>query len=118
MGRFGVQLTLRSDDGTRSETVEAVADSGSAYTVLPRATLESLGCVPVRPQLVGFADGRTEEWFLTLVAVECAGRRAITPVLMNPGGGPLLLGATTLQELGLGVDPVHHRLIPVTIVQV
>ena len=27
--------------------------------------------------------------------------------------GPVLLGATTLEELGLGIDPLNRRLIPV-----
>ena len=59
------------------------------------------------------ADGRTEEWVLTQVDVECEGRRATTPVLMGPPSGPILLGATTLEELGLGIDPLNRRLIPV-----
>jgi predicted aspartyl protease len=59
------------------------------------------------------ADGRTEEWVLTQVDVECEGRRATTPVLMGPTAGPTLLGVTTLEELGLGIDPLNRRLIPV-----
>ncbi len=59
------------------------------------------------------ADGRTEEWTLTQVDVECEGRRATIPVLVGPPQGPALLGATTLEVLGLGIDPLNRRLIPV-----
>jgi hypothetical protein len=45
--------------------------------------------------------------------VECAGRRTYTPILMGPASGPALLGATTLVELGFGVDPLGRRLVPV-----
>jgi hypothetical protein len=32
---------------------------------------------------------------------------------MGPPGDPILLGATTLEELGLGIDPLNRRLVPV-----
>ena len=35
------------------------------------------------------------------------------PVLMGPPGGHVLLGVTTLEELGLGIDPLNRRLTPV-----
>jgi predicted aspartyl protease len=62
--------------------------------MLPRALLESMGCTAVRAQRVILADGRTEEWMVTQVEVECQGRRTFTPVLMGPAPSPLLLGAT------------------------
>jgi predicted aspartyl protease len=88
-------------------------DTGAAYSVIPRGTLEALGCRPVRSQRVVLADGRGEEWTVTQVEVECEGRRVITPALMGPPGGPVRLGATTLEELGLGIDPLNRRLVPV-----
>ena len=53
------------------------------------------------------------EWMVTQIEVECEGRHAFTPVLMGPAASPPLLGATTLEELGLGVDPLGRRLVPV-----
>lgn len=113
MGQFRVELKLLGRDGGPARTVEALVDTGAAYTVVPRAMLESLGCRPVRTQRVVLADGRIEEWAVTQIDVECEGRRATTPVLMGPDGGPILLGATTLEELGLGIDPLNRRLAPV-----
>ena len=92
---------------------EALVDTRAAYSVVPRAVLESLGCRPVRTQRVVLADGRTEEWPVTQIDVECEGRRTTTPILMDPATGPVLLGATTLQELGLAIDPLNRRLVPV-----
>ena len=113
MGQFRVDLTLLARSGGPSRTIEALVDTGAAYTVVPRALLESLGCRPVRTQRVVLADGRTEEWSVTQIDVECEGRRTTTPILMGPATGPVLLGATTLEELGLGIDPLNRRLIPV-----
>ena len=50
---------------------------------------------------------------MTQIDVECEGRGTTTPMLMGPASGPALLGATTLEELGLGIDPLNRRLIPV-----
>ena len=93
--------------------MEALADTGAAYSVVPRAVLQSLGCRPVRTQRVVLADGRTEEWSVTQIDVECESRRTTTPILMGPATGSALLGATTLEELGLGIDPLNRRLVPV-----
>lgn len=32
---------------------------------------------------------------------------------MGPPAGPVLIRATTLEELGLGIDPLNRRLVPV-----
>lgn len=113
MGQFRVDLTLHPRNGGTSQTIQALVDTDAAYSVVPRALLESLGCRPIRMQRVVLADGRTEEWSVTQIEVECEGRRTTTPILMGPPTGPVLLGATTLEELGLGIDPLNRRLIPV-----
>jgi clan AA aspartic protease len=115
VGQFKVTLTLYPQGAGEPRTVEALVDSGAAYSVAPRTLLEALGGRPVRPQRVILAAGRSEEWPLTQLDVECQGRRATTPVLMGPADRPVLLGATTLEELGLGIDPLNRRLIPVDV---
>jgi aspartyl protease family protein len=113
MGQFKVEIGLYPRASGSPRLVEALVDTGAAYTVLPRSLLESLGYTAARAQRVILADGRAEEWAVTQVDVECEGRRTFTPVLMGPASGPALLGATTLEEIGLGVDPLSRRLVPV-----
>lgn len=113
MGQFKVTVVFHPRDGGQTRSFETLVDTGAGYSVVPRQILESLGCRPIRVQRVVLADGRTEEWPVTQIDVECEGRRATTPVLLGPPTGPLLLGATTLEELGLGIDPLNRRLVPV-----
>ena len=113
MGQFRVDLTLYPRNGGAPRTMEALVDTGAAYSIVPRAVLESLGCGPVRTQRVVLADGRTEEWSVTQIDVECEGRRTTTPILMGSATAQVLLGATTLEELGLGIDPLNRRLVPI-----
>jgi len=113
MGQFKVSLTLYPRNGGPLRALEVLVDTGAGYSVIPRPVLEALGCQTHRTQRVIMADGRTEEWQVTQIEVECEGRRTTTPVLMGPPAGPALLGATTLEELGLGIDPLNRRLVPV-----
>lgn len=113
MGQFKVSVNLYPRDGWVARTVEALVETGAGYSVIPRPVLEGLGCQPHRTQQIMLANGRTEEWQVAEVVVECEGRRTTTPVLMGPPAGPILLGATTLEELGLGIDPLNRRLVPV-----
>lgn len=115
MGQFNVRLTLHPREHSDVQTLDALVDTGAGYSVVARPILEALGCLPIRHQRVAFADGRIEEWPMTQVDVECEGRRATTPVLMGSPQAPVLVGATTLEELGLAVDPLNRRLVPVDV---
>jgi len=113
VGQFTVRLTFHLAAPAGPRTLEALVDTGAAYTVVPRPLLEPLGSEILRTQRVVLADGRIEEWPLCELVVEYQGRRATTPVLLSPSEGPILLGAVTLEALGLGIDPVHRRLVPI-----
>jgi predicted aspartyl protease len=113
MGLFVLTVTLFPREAGSPRPVEAVVDTGTRYSIVPRPILDVLGCRLIRMQPVMLPDGRTDEWPLTLIEIECAGRRTPTPVLMGPADGRMVLGAVTLGELGLGVDPAGRRLVPV-----
>ena len=60
MGTFNVQLEIGDPEGQRYETVEAMVDSGAAYTFLPPSLLRrKLGVQPYRRSMRQFvlADG-------------------------------------------------------------
>jgi predicted aspartyl protease len=114
MGTFQVEVTVKNlQVPTRSRTLSALVDTWATYTTLPREVVEALGCQPIGKRRVLLANGREEEWPVGAVLLSLEGQEGPTFCLIGPNGGPALLGAVTLEEFALGVDPVAKRLIPV-----
>ncbi len=114
MGTFRVEVTLKNiHESARRQTLSLLADTVATYTTLPRTVAESLGCAPSGTRRVLLADGREEEWPIGLVLMTLENQELPTVCLIGPNGGPALLGAVTLEEFALSVDPVARRLVPV-----
>ena len=113
MGTFRAALEVGDSQGQRYEAVEAVVDTGSTYTWVPRDTLASLGVVPQFRREFETADGRVIERELGRTWVRIDGRSEITLVVFGDEGSIPLLGAYTLEGFGLAADPLGRRLVPV-----
>lgn len=114
MGTFSVTAHLLPADRTdSSEAIALMVDTGATYTCLPRALLERMGYRPVGRRQVVFANGTEAEWDVTAVTLSLLDSTLPTLCFMAPNSSPGLLGAVTLEEFGLGVDPIGKRLIPV-----
>jgi len=111
MGTFFHPITLIGPTGA-SETMEALVDTGASFTTVPASVLERLGVRPHRSMRFRLADGRLADWPLGWVTVEIDGQREQSIAAFGPEDSPPLLGVHTLESMGLGVDPVEHRLVP------
>jgi len=92
--------------------VEMVADSGATLTTIPETVAEEVGLVKSGRALVRLADGSRRTVEMADAEVEIRGDRAPVRVLIGPPGQVSLLGLTTLETLGLKVNPVERRLEP------
>ena len=97
MGTFSYHMELISADGTRSETVNALVDTGSAFTCLPANLLSEFGAVPYRRIQSELADGSVVEDDLGIVHVGMDGIITPTIAIFADEGAPALLGAYTLE---------------------
>jgi predicted aspartyl protease len=88
-----------------------LAGTGTVYTVLPRSLLEEMGVKSVGRRNFKLADNRVVERDAGIVGIEVQGVRAHTIAVFGDEG-VYLLGATTLEELGLEIDPVKGELRP------
>ena len=115
MGTFRVEVTVSNlRDRERSVTLPLLVDTGATYTTLPREIADALGLEPIDTRRIRLGDGREERWPIAAILVRIAGQECPSVALIGRPDGPALLGAVTLEELSLGVDPAARRLIPTT----
>ena len=116
MGTFSVKVTvLNSLDPARSATIECLVDTGAAYSQLPSDLLDSLGITHFDERPAIYADGRRGLCRVGRAEFTYDGRQTPALVVFGEHGAPALLGAMTLEGLGLGVDPIGKRLISIEI---
>ena len=96
----------------RTEKLEFLIDSGAVYSLVPAATLKSLGIRPHRKVDFTLADGRKITRQVGDAYFEHEGAGGAAPVIFGEEGDEPLLGATTLESLGLVLDPFKRRLVP------
>ncbi len=113
MGTFRYPIRIGRLDGSAFEQVDALVDTGATYTWIPRATLDRLGISPTDRRQLQLADGSLIEREIGLALTTVDDRTVATICIFGDEGTRPLLGAVTLEELGLAPDPVRQRLIPV-----
>ena len=113
MAVFEQTIAVKGPQQQSWEEVPALVDSGSIYTVVPMPLLQRHGVLPDERRRFRLADNSVIERDVGEIMVRLDGRVRTTVVVFGGEDGPNLLGAVTLEEFGLGVDPVNKRLIPV-----
>ena len=113
MGTFTVSIQVGDLAGGQFVQVEALVDTGSSDTVMPRDILEGLGIKVVDRFPYSLADETVVEYDVGEARLRLDGRERTTQVVFGPEGITPLLGATTLQLFHLGVDPLQKQLLPV-----
>lgn len=113
MGTFRVRIEVGDPEGGRFEPVDALVDTGATSTSLPASLLRRLGVEPYRTATFEMADGSRTELPLGHTWVRVNGLQELTQVVFAEEESPPLLGAIALEGLGLAVDPVRRRLVPV-----
>ena len=99
-------------DGGEFFEVNALVDTGATCSSLPEDFLARLGVEPTVQRPFILANGQQISYGIAWVRIRLDGREQPTPVIFGERGSEPLLGAVTLEELGLAVDPVNRRLLP------
>ena len=92
--------------------VKLLADTGAMFTCLPTPQLEALGLAPQWHVPIMLAGGHRDEWPATEVLTTIDGRTLHTTCLFGPPGSLPLLGAVSLEQFALSVDPLTRTLVP------
>ena len=116
MGTFSWPVQISDVDGKRSRDIKAIVDTGAAYTTLPAPLLRDIGIEPSGQRRFLLADGRRIQMDFGEARATIDGESVTTLVVFAEDDAPSLLGAYTLEGLGLAVDPVEQRLIPTSLI--
>ena len=113
MGITNIEATISNiKSPSKKVTDEYLVDTGAGYTVVPHAAVKKLGLKPTRTQKFSLADGTTVERSLGYAMVKIDGSEAPSTVVLGEKGDSALLGAITLENMGLMIDPFKRKLLP------
>jgi clan AA aspartic protease len=100
-----------SERGLRVE-LEFIVDAGAIYTVIPKSVAERLRLKETGRRKFKIANGNVVEYPISEAYIIINGEGVTSLVAIADEKTPLLLGATTLELLGLSVDPITGKLTP------
>jgi clan AA aspartic protease len=99
-----------------TEKVEFLIDSGAIYSVVPARLLEKLGIAPLTTQEFRLADGSKVTRKKGGAFFRYGDRIGVADVIFGEEGDSVLLGAFTLEALGLSLDPLRRELKPLPMI--
>ncbi len=106
---------LRVREHRKSEKfaeVEFLVDSGAVYSLVPGKILDQLEIEPYREVAFSLADGTSIKRRVCSAYFEFEGEGGPAPVVYGEEGDSPLLGATTLESIGLVLNPFTRTLHP------
>ena len=104
-----IGTVIRNPFTGKAITTKAPVDTGIILTVVPRRVTDELQLPVIGRRRVATAKG-TAELDECVGIVEVMGRKAYVHMLASNDVDVVLIGATTLETLGLEVDPTTGKL--------
>jgi clan AA aspartic protease len=98
------------------EKVQFLIDSGAIYSVVPAPILERLGIQPLAVQEFRLADGSKITRQKGMALFKYGDRIGGADVIFGEEGDSVLLGAFTLEAIGLSLDPLRRELKPLPMI--
>jgi len=117
MGLTVLELEVGNpSDPNTTERLEFLIDSGAIYSVVPTAILEKLGIKPYAEQTFRLADGSKIVRKKGMAVFKYGDLVGGADVIFGDEGDSVLLGAFTLEALGLALDPLRRELKPLPMI--
>ncbi len=106
---------INPEQPKKSQECEFLVDSGAVYSVVPKSILKKLGIKPTSVQEFILANGEVIKKPIGNAYFEYANKIRAAPVVFGDKG-IFLLGATTIEALGMILDPIKRQLKPLPMV--
>jgi clan AA aspartic protease len=111
LGTFHYPIEIGDPQGQQFEGLDALVDTGASYTVVPASILRRLGVTSMERRSFLLGDGRRAEREVGETRIRVDGKAVTSLVVFGDERAGPVLGAVTLESLGLAVDPINRRLI-------
>ncbi len=113
MGITNAILTVKEHrKSEKTAEVNFLVDSGAVYSLVPGKILDELDIEPYKEMSFSLADGTVLKRRVCSAYFEFGGEGGPAPVVYGEEGDEPLLGATTLESLGLILNPFTRTLHP------
>ena len=113
MGTFSTQLRVWNPAAPEKvEQLEVLVDTGAAYSWISRSRLERLAVTPSRRMPFRTIEGRILERDVAIVYIASDGYSVPDLVVMAEAGEAEVLGAHSMEGLGVAADTVQKKLVP------
>ncbi len=98
--------------------IQFLIDSGAVYSLVPKEQLKILGIKSYKTVDFSLADGSKITRQVGDAYFEYKGEGGAAPVIFGEKGDEPLLGVTTLESLGLVLNPFKRELYPMRMLMV
>jgi len=113
MGTFSAKLRVwREDRPEGAQELELLVDTGASFSWISKARLERLGVRPAYQMPFRTIDGRVLERDMAVIYIGTDGRSVPDLVVMAEEGESEVIGAHSIEGLGMAADPVQKKLVP------
>jgi clan AA aspartic protease len=106
------RITAKVGRGKKAIDVDFMVDSGATYSLLPKNVWEKLKLPPLSEMKFTLADGTVIKRKISEVWFQYLGIGRTSPVILGESKDDALLGAVTLESMGLMLNPFSRELIP------
>jgi predicted aspartyl protease len=116
MSMFKVSVVARNtkDETLASPPVDALVDTGSELTWLPRGLLLDIGVAPLRKSSFSTATKQVVSRETGYAILSAEGFETVDEVVFAEPGDMTLLGVRTIEGFGVMVDNIAHRFVATT----
>jgi predicted aspartyl protease len=113
MGTFSAKVRVWNPTSPeKAEEVEALVDTGAAFSWIHRDRLDRMGLIVLRRMGFRAIDGSIIERDTAAVWIGSNGFTGPDTVVVAERNDMEVIGAQTIEGLGLAADPVQKKLVP------